>query len=96
MAPWRKVAGCAFSGEDFENWPPLSFSDGARLWIFAFFLTVFFFRSHIAVPRAPPFGTVVCWEFLLFCVKPLKNEKKIDLFLKFFDFQDLLSHTINV
>ena len=61
------------------------------------------------VPRAPLSGTVVCWEFLLFCVKRLKNEKKNDLFLKIFDFQDplsqinleeisaaVLSHTINV
>ena len=38
------------------------------------------------VPRAPPSGTVVCWEFLLFCVKRLKNEKKNRFVFKIFRF----------
>merc|ERR1712055_597102 len=43
-------------------------------------------RRDKRVPRAPPFGTVVCWEFLPFCVNPLKNEKKNRFVFEIFRF----------
>ena len=60
-----------------------------------FFLTVFPMsrrpRRAKRVSRTPLFDTKLCCEFLLFSKKRLKNDKKIKLFSRFSDFQDLLS-----
>merc|ERR1712071_668731 len=55
-----------------------------------FFSTVISISRHRRrakrVPRAPPPGTELCCEFLLFCKNRLKNEKKNRFIFKIFRF----------